>query len=288
MNSLRDLWRRRRWRARASDQGQRQATRPATIITGGSAGIGLELARQFAKQRAVIVLIARDPAGLARATAQIEGSAEIITLALDITQPQAADALLAALAEHRLHAHELVNNAGIGLSGRFLDAAAADVAHLLDLNITALTRLTHAVLPAMVERGSGGIINIASLGGLTPGPYQAAYYASKAYVVSLTRALAHEYRGMGVTITCVLPGPVETAFHAKMDAEHAFYRRFLPSFTAANVAKSTIFWYGTGRVLIVPGTLNLALSVALGFLPGFLIIPVIAFLLNPGDPSRDV
>ena len=92
------------------------------------------------------------------------------------------------------------------------------LSNLTELNVTALTRLTRTFLPDMLVRGRGGIINVASLGGFTPGPYQAAYYASKAYVIALTRALAHENRGMGVRFAVVAPGPVNTKFHAKMDA----------------------------------------------------------------------
>ena len=99
--------------------------------------------------------------------------------------------------------------------------------HLLDLNVAALTRLMHHVLPGMLARARGGILNVASLGGLVPGPYQAAYYASKAYVVSLTEAVAAENAGRGVRFMALAPGPVNTGFHAAMGAELSFYRQLI-------------------------------------------------------------
>ena len=103
---------------------------------------------------------------------------------------------------------------------------------LVDLNVRALTRLTRHFLPGMRQRGRGGILNVASLGGYAPGPNQAAYYASKAYVLSLTEAIAAETAGEGVRVCALAPGPVDTAFHARMGAENAFYRYLVPPASA--------------------------------------------------------
>ncbi len=121
----------------------------------------------------------------------------------------------------------LVNNAGIGLSGRFDDHSHEEIEALLALNVTALTRLMRHVLPQMRARGRGGVLNIASLGGYVPGPHQAVYYASKAYVISLSEAVASELAGTGVRVAVVAPGPVATGFHAAMGAENARYRAWL-------------------------------------------------------------
>ena len=109
---------------------------------------------------------------------------------------------------------------------------------LLDLNVRALTALTRHFLDGMRVRGRGGILNVASLGGYTPGPYQAAYYASKAYVLSLTEAMAAETAGEGVRVCALAPGPVDTGFHARMGAEGAFYRYLLPPASAEAVARA--------------------------------------------------
>ena len=126
----------------------------------------------------------------------------------------------------------LVNNAGTGLAGPFLTDAPDDLSHLNAVNIDGLTRLTRAALPDMIARQRGGILNMASLGAYVPGPNQAAYYASKSYVLSLTEALASEVSGQGVRVAAMAPGPVNTTFHRDMGAEASFYRLLLPSLTA--------------------------------------------------------
>lgn len=287
-------WRRRYWRRDDAALAQLPGTRPATVITGASQGIGLELARTFAANRSAVLLIARNGDELSEVKSALAAdgtdpqSASIDTLALDITAADAAERIASRLAQRDLYVDELVNNAGIGASGPFASQDALLVNQLTALNVTALTDLSRAFLPDMLVRGRGGVINIASLGGFTPGPYQAAYYASKAYVITLTRAMSHEYRGRGVRFAAVAPGPVNTDFHAKMDAENTLYRTILPALSARRVAKATLFWYKLGSVIIVPGLLNQLLALALRILPGFLIIPVMALLLHPWSNERDI
>jgi len=288
MRSIFDFWRRRLWRRDKEALERLGQTRPATVITGGSEGIGLALARQFAKRRGAVVLVARNKDKLASAKQNLANfKAEIHTIALNITDPNACERLLQYLSGQNLHAHELVNNAAIGLAGDYAKHETCDIEELVNLNVMALSRLTRAVLPDMLVRGTGGIINVASLGGLTPGPYQAIYYASKAYVVSLSRALAYETRGMGLTISCVAPGPVNTDFHKRMDAEGAFYRLLLPAMSAEAIARSTLFWYSLGRKLIIPGVLNTAMAICLSVIPSLFILPIISFLLKPFKPAQD-
>lgn len=145
-----------------------------------------------------------------------------------------------------------------------------------------LTRMMRAALPPMRARGTGGILNVASLGGMTPGPYQAAYYASKAFVISLTEAVGHEVRGEGVRIAVVAPGPVETNFHAAMGAEGAFYRAIVPSASPEAVARSAYRGFMLGRRVIVPGILGTASALALRLLPHALSVPMVGRLLFPG------
>lgn len=294
MTGLMDWWRRRNWHRDDDAIAQLAGKSPATLITGASQGIGFELARMFARHREAVILVARDEQGLLNAKAEliadrsIDDSVRIETIALDVTGPDAAARITAELAKHDLFVDELINNAGIGASGPFANSDPVQLSHLVQLNTAALTGLSHAFLADMLIRGRGGIINMASLGGFAPGPYQAAYYASKAYVISLTRALAHENQGMGVRIATVAPGPVNTKFHAQMGAETAFYRRLLPALGPERVASSTFFWYGLGLTVIVPGLFNQVMALALRVLPGFLTIPVVALLLHPWGNERDV
>jgi short-subunit dehydrogenase len=137
----------------------------------------------------------------------------------------------------------------------------------------------------MRARKTGGILNIASLGGYAPGPYQATYYASKAYLISLSEAVAAEVRHDGVRVTVVAPGPVDTDFHAKMNAESAIYRRLLPSSSPESVARWAVQGFELGLKVVVPGAFNLLGAVTLRLLPHVVLVPIMAWLLKPRRPT---
>jgi short-subunit dehydrogenase len=260
------------------------ALKPMTIVTGGSDGIGRAIARRFAGRQHGLLLVARGEDRLAAAAAELRADfgADVHILALDITSPGAPAEIDAALARAGGYAHILVNNAGIGLSGAFADRTRADVERLLDLNIRALTVLTHHVLPGMRQRHAGGVINLASLGGYTPGPWQAVYYASKAYVLSFSEAIAAEVAADGVRVCAVAPGPVDTLFHERMGAETAWYRRFVPPLAPGTVAWWTDRGFALGARVIVPGLINMLMSLALQLVPHRILVPIVGWLLRPG------
>jgi uncharacterized protein len=259
-------------------------TAPAVLITGGSEGLGLALAQQFARDpRRRVVLVARRANPLTEAAAAIakRHGTDPLILMLDITTPEAVTTIEQLLTRHNLHLDVLVNNAGIGLSGAFDQAEPAGIDRLMHLNIAALTRLTRHFLPAMLARGTGGVLNVASLGGLAPGPFQAVYYASKAYVISLTRAIRAECKGQGVRIAVVVPGPVETRFHSLMNAETAYYRRFMRSPSAEFVARVAYRGFRWGRTTIIPGVGWTALALAMKLAPLPIVVPAVRWLLRP-------
>jgi short-subunit dehydrogenase len=268
--------------------------RPATVITGASRGIGLALAHRFARAGHDLVLIGRDAGTIQAAAADVARDREIkaLAIALDVTATDAPQRIDQQLAAHGFYLDVLVNNAAVGLSGPFVSHDEAAIDHLVDLNIAALTRLMRHALPGMLERGRGGVINIASLGGLIPGPNQAAYYASKAYVISLTRAVATEIAGRGVRMLAVAPGPVNTGFHQAMGAELSFYRQLMFALSPAQTARSAYRAYWLGMRLMVPGISGKLLQVAVSFIPHALLLPLIGWLLrrreerpwsDPGD-----
>jgi short-subunit dehydrogenase len=260
------------------------ALKPFTIITGGSEGIGHAIARRFAAQQHNLLLIARSEKTLSTAAAELRkaSGAQVHILPLDIIASGAPSEIDAALAKAGGYAHILVNNAGIGLSGAFAEHQREEVERLLDLNVKALTVLTHHVLPGMRQRRAGGVSNLASLGGYAPGPWQAAYYASKAYVLSFSEAVAAEVAVDGVRVCAVAPGPVNTAFHERMGAEGAWYRRLVPPLRPETVAWWTDRGFRLGLRVIVPGLINMLMSLALQLVPHRILVPIVGWLLRPG------
>ncbi|MGB4865942.1 MAG: SDR family NAD(P)-dependent oxidoreductase [Hyphomicrobium sp.] len=265
------------------------ATRlPAVVISGASRGIGLAMTRVFLAAGNPVLMIARNQAGLDAALAQIDAHERerCFTLALDITLPQAAHVIDDALLTHGCYLDILVNNAAIGLSGPFATHKSAELDALVALNIAALTHLTHHALHGMLARGSGGIISMASLGGYVPGPHQAAYYASKAYVLSLSEALACEVSGRGVKLCAVAPGPVGTTFHEEMHAETAPYRKILPELSPDRIARSAYRAFTLGQRVVVPGVLYRLFFISLRVLPHPISVPMTRWLLKNWNGPR--
>ena len=265
--------------------------RPATVVTGASRGIGLAIASRFAEAGSDVALIARERGPLEEAAAAIarDFGVKAVPIVIDVIETDAPRAIDVSLAGHGLYMDCLVNNAGIGLSGSFHAHDARDIDQLVALNVASLARLMRHALEPMRARGRGGILNVASLGGYAPGPYQAAYYASKAFVISLTQAVAHEVRGQGVRIAVVAPGPVETTFHRDMRAETALYRLLIPSSTPDEVARSAYRGFMAGRRVIVPGIVETISSYVLRVVPHPIGVPFVGALLNParGKPVVD-
>lgn len=280
-----DLWIGRRARPNAAALAAVRNLAACIVITGASRGIGFELARAFARDCKPLLIIARTPAPLevAAKTLREEDDLAVHALALDVTAADAAARIDAALRAHGLYCDVLINNAGLGLSGDFANQASEDLDRLIAVNIAALTRLTHHFLEPMLGRSAGGVLNVASLGGLMPGPYQAAYYASKAYVISLTEALGSECAGRGVRIAALASGPVETTFHAAMGAETALYRKILPAISAERAARSARLGFRLGRRMIVPGILYAIAAILSRLLPRPVLAALVGVLLKPRD-----
>ncbi|HYF54876.1 MAG TPA: SDR family oxidoreductase, partial [Salinarimonas sp.] len=199
-----------------------------TLVTGASSGIGAELARVFAARGHHVVLTARRRDRLEALGREIEtahrGRAEIV--AADLADPDGPDALMREVEGRGIALTNLVNNAGFGLRGSFAGQPLDEVMGMLALNVTALTRLTHLALPAMLARGDGGIMNVASTAAFQAGPNMAVYYATKAYVLSFSEALHEEVRERGVRVTALCPGPTRSEFAKRADMEESrLFRR---------------------------------------------------------------
>jgi short-subunit dehydrogenase len=256
--------------------------KPVTLITGGTKGIGLGFARTFAARGHSLLLVARSEDDLKSASQEIRDAhgVEVHHVAADLAVAEGPDKVERFVRDKKLFVEYLVNNAGYGLGNTFERTDREKLLNMASLNMLALTDLSHRFLPAMIAAGRGGILNVSSLAGMTPGPYQAGYYASKAYVNSLTEALAHETRATGVKVSVLVCGPVETEFHERMGADTAYYIRLLGMHKPDDLAAEAADKFLAGKRVIIPGLLNRISAVAMRLTPHFVLVPCVAWLLK--------
>ncbi|QSQ11064.1 SDR family NAD(P)-dependent oxidoreductase [Myxococcus landrumensis] len=259
-------------------------SRKVALITGASAGLGEQFARRFARDGHDVILVARSAPRLEALASALEKEhgVKAHVIPLDLGQPEAAEQLFAQVAERGLAVEFLVNNAGFGSSGPFLDQDVKREAEMVDLNCTALLKLTHLFARPMRERGHGRVLNVASTAGFQPGPYMATYYATKAFVVSLSEALAHELKGTGVTVTCHCPGATHTEFaqRAGTTKSRLFQRAGVAS--APEVVEHAYGMMMRGRVLAIHGFLNQLAAFMVRFSPRFAARSIAAGLNQQG------
>ena len=239
------------------------------LITGASGGIGLELTRLFAQDRYNLVLVARTGETLDAVAADLRSVHGISTyvIARDLANPTAAHEIFNEVQQYGLSVDVLVNNAGLGTFGPFTATDLQTELEVIAVNMAALTALTHLFLPEMLKRKSGRILNVASTAAFQPGPLMAVYYASKAYVVSFSEALANELRGTGVTVTALCPGPTKTGFHARAAMEKSGMLKYLAVMDAETVAHAGYDAMMRGRTMVIPGYLNALTVFAVRFIP---------------------
>jgi short-subunit dehydrogenase len=242
-----------------------------TLITGASSGIGAELARAFAKRGYPLVLTARREERLVALSAELGRShgVPVEVMAVDLEDREAPRDLHEMLQERGIAVHTLVNNAGFGLRGYFASLPHEKQLAMIDLNVTALTSLCRLMLPGMIERKRGGVLNIASVAAFQAGPYMAVYYATKAFVLSLSEGLHDEAKPHGVTVTALCPGPTESEFSETAGLKDS--RLFGASvMSSADVARAGIEGYEAGRAIVVPGARNRVGAIGAKFAPRFL------------------
>lgn len=236
------------------------------LITGASSGIGLELARLFAQDKSRLVLVARSSDKLEQLADDLRRNqgVEALVVAKDLADAAAPQAIFDELKARAIDVDVVVNNAGFGSVGALAALPLQRQMDMIQVNVAALTHLTRLFLPGMIERSRGGILNVGSTAAFQPGPNMAVYYATKAYVLSLTEALAEELAGTGVKVTCLAPGPTATGFGADSGMQHSFLFK-LGTIDARTVARHGYQGFRKGRVVVIPGLSNRlgALSVRL-------------------------
>ena len=262
---------------------------PETVlITGASSGIGLELARCFAADGARLVLVARNTAALETLAAELRRkfSIEARVLTADLAQPGCAQKIFNELQAAGVTVDVLVNNAGFGTHGDFAETSQARQSEMVQVNVVALQELTGLFLPGMMARRRGGVLNVASTAAFQPGPRMAVYYATKAFVVSFTEAIAEETRGTGVTVTALCPGPTRTNFGnvANFRGSDGVLRAAM---TAAAVASEGHAAFRNGRVLFINGWQNFIPMFLLRFFPHLIVRKVVKRLIAVRKPMRE-
>jgi uncharacterized protein len=243
------------------------------LITGASSGIGLELARELAPRARSLVAVARRAerlGGLKDELAARHPGLVVRTEPCDLSDPDAVDALSGRLLEDFGAVDVLVNNAGVGLEGLYEKSDWNRVYGLINLNVVALALLTRRLMPAMVARGRGGVLNINSGAGVAIMPGMAAYVGTKHFVTGFTETLRAELEGTGVVVSQALPGPVETGFDeaANIGPPGVLDRIFRIS--AARCAREVIRGFERGRPMIFPGSAYAAVMTLQGALPRLL------------------
>jgi len=237
------------------------------LITGASSGLGAECAAILGEKGYDLVLTARNIDALEALAKELRAAhrkIDVTVIPADLSQPTAPAKLAHELTKKNICITMLVNNAGFGGYGLFGKTDWAHEAAMIQVNITALTALTKLLLPSMLKRKHGRILNVASIAAFQPGPLMAVYYATKAYVLSFSLALSNETKGTGVTVTCLCPGPTRTGFAhgAGMEKSPLFSRIVM---AARPVALAGINASLRGKQLVIPGLFNKVTTFATRF-----------------------
>jgi hypothetical protein len=239
------------------------------LVTGGSGGIGYELARYAARDGYDLILVARSADKLKQIAQDFSDSFQIKAhiIQQDLSVQGAAEKVYDEANDIEGHIEILINNAGFATFGQFTETELEPELSMMQLNMIALTHLTKLFLPDMVERGTGRIMNVASTAAFQPGPLMAVYYATKAYVLSFSEAIAEELVGTGVTVTALCPGPTETGFQSRADMEDSKLVSGRDIMSAEEVAKTGYRALMSGKRVVIPGTMNKIMATSIRFTP---------------------
>ena len=255
--------------------------RKTALITGASSGIGYELSRVFAENGHNLVLVSRNTEKLMIISEEIrkQHDVQVKVISKDLCKSPAPQELYDEVAAEGINIDVLVNNAGIGTYGKFIDSSTQKQMNLIQLNITSPTMLCKLFGADMVKNGSGRILNVASTAAFQAGPFMSTYYASKAYVLMLSEALKSELKQDGVTITVLCPGPTQTEFFERNDMIGTKLERSPYIMSAAEVAEIGFSGLLKGKTVVIPGLINKLLAFSVRLIPRR-VVTAIASSLN--------
>ena len=252
------------------------------LITGASSGIGYELAKLFAEANHSLVLVSRNEEKLNQLRLDLveKHSVHVEVIAADLSKVNAADDLMAELDNRKILVDVLVNNAGFGELGSFDEITLDRQLAMVRLNVVTLMHLAHLLLPEMLKRDHGGILNVASVAAFQPGPNMAVYYATKAFVLSFSEALHEELSGTNVSVTCLAPGPTKTGFaeDSGMNATKMFESNAMG---VLPVAQQAFDAFAKNKAIVIPGWRNKMISIMPRIFPRFLIRKIVKKLQSP-------
>jgi short-subunit dehydrogenase len=259
------------------------SSRQTALITGASAGIGVDLATCFARGGYDLILAARTESALREVGQRLEEAhgVKATPVAIDLGQIRGGAKLADAIAKQGLAVDVLVNNAGYGHAGPFSESDRDVELGMVDLNVRALVELTHIYWPSMLKNERGGVLNVASTAAFQPGPLMATYYASKAFVLSFTEALWEEARGTGVLVSCLCPGPTASKFRERAGTDKKKLSQATSIMTSASVAELGYRAWKANRRVEITGFRNRVVAAAVPFLPRTTVLNVVRNLQSP-------
>jgi len=257
--------------------------RPIALITGASAGIGVDLAECFARDGYDLIIAARTEPALREVGERLaqQHGVQVTPIAVDLGQIGGGTQLAQAIQRKGLQVDVLVNNAGYGHAGAFSESERDVELGMVDLNDRALVELTHIYWPGMLKSGRGGVLNVASTAAFQPGPLMATYYASKAFVLSFSEALWEEARGSGVRVSCLCPGPTLSKFRERAGTDKKRLSRAAKSMSSASVAELGYRAWKANKRVEVTGLRNRVMAAAIPFLPRKAVLNVVRTLQSP-------
>jgi len=262
---------------------KRRGEGQTALVTGASAGIGVDLAECFAKDGYNLILTARSEAALTDVARRLSDQYHITAtaIALDLAVPGGGRKLADAIAADGLSVDVVVNNAGYGIAGALDGSNADEQLGMIDLNVRALVELTHAFWPGMLERGRGGVLNVASTAAFQPGPLMAVYYASKAFVLSFSEALWREAQGTGVHVSCLCPGPTASRFRERAGTGKTRLATLGAPVTSMSVAEAGYRAYQENQRVLVTGARNRIMARLVPYLPRRTVLDIAHRIQSP-------